>query len=117
MKTVHSLVIAATLTAGLLLPAVSQAHVSVSIGFGLPVVPVVAAPVYVEQPVMIEPAPVVVERAPIVVEPAPVVYGAPRYVPVPLPYYHHREEWRDGPHGGPREVRYDGPHGGPHGWR
>lgn len=105
MKTTRSLIITAALATGLLLPAISQAHVSVSIGVGLPVVPVYAAPVYAAPPVMVAPAPVVVEAA-------PVVYGGPRYVPVPPPYYHHHGEWRDGPHWGP----HDGPHDGPHGW-
>ena len=110
MKTVHSIIITATLAAGLLVPAVSQAHVSVSIGVGLPVVPVVTAPVYAAPPVVVAPAPVVVE-------PAPVIYEDPRFVPAPPRYYHHYGEWHDGPHWGPHGSPYDGPHGGPHGWR
>ncbi|KPC53667.1 hypothetical protein [Amantichitinum ursilacus] len=58
-------------------------HVSVSIGLGVPVAPVVVgyqpAPVYVApRPVYVRPAPVYVAPRPIYVQPRPVAYYPPR---------------------------------------
>lgn len=73
MKTTHSLVISLALGAGLLLPAVSQAHVDVNVSLGLPILQVAAAPV-------------VVEPAPQEVMPVRVRYTEePRFVPAAAP--------------------------------
>lgn len=105
MKTAHTLVIAMTLGAGLLLPSVSQAHVDVHFSVGVPGVVMAPAPVVVApaQIVVTEPAPVVVTQpAPVVMVPPPVRYvEGPRFVPAPpMPYYWHRpygHHWHHGP--------------------
>jgi hypothetical protein len=85
MKTAHSIVISIALGAGLLIPAVSQAHVDVNVSLGLPVVQIAAAPV-------------VITAAPAPVEyiPARVHYvEGPRFEPAPLPPHHYAEPRHD----------------------
>lgn len=90
MKAVKSIVISMAVAAGLLVPAISQAHVDVNVSLGLPLLQIAATPVVVEA------APVVVEAAPVEVEPVPVMVGpsrvhyveGPRFAPGPQPVGH-----------------------------
>ena len=89
----------------LAVPQMASAHVSVGIGFGVPVAPVYVAPapVYYPPPPPVYYAP---PPPPVYYAPAPVYYGPPAYGPAPIVVGAGWYRW------GPRYRWYDGCHWG-----